>query len=134
MEQQKDFDTLNANELLNEANNSLLEKDFREFNNMMFKLARKYNDKNKLISYELFSHIKNQLFLGGYQQVPNNEIYVSVKKQCNGPYITVLITRKTVTTGSYRITELEDIKEKHFTGELSTPYSLECLYNHRFDL
>ena len=50
METQKDFDTLNANELLNEANNLLLEKDFQDFNHIMFELARKYNDKNKLIS------------------------------------------------------------------------------------
>ena len=132
METQKDFDTLNANELLNEANNLLLKKDFQDFSSIMFELERKYNDKNKLISYELFNHIKNQLILGGYQQTPDTEIYVSVRKQYNGPFLMASIWRKTPTTSSYRISDIEDIKEEHFKGSLDIKYSLEELYTKRF--
>ena len=134
METQKDFDTLNANELLNEANNLLLKKDFEDFSNIMFELARKYNDKNKLISYDLFRHINNQLYLGGYQQTPTTEIYVSFKKQYNGRFLMASIWRRTATTSVYRISNIEDIKEEHFKGRLDTEYSLEDLYNKRFSL
>ncbi len=136
MEQSKDFDTLNVNELLENGKKLLNEEDYIKFDSLMFQLAREYFDSHRLISCDLLAHIKHQLILGDYTDINPNDIRIVFHIQ-DEKYMTVRIYLYTETKTNYYVTSLYDIKREHFKGEysrISKPkyYTFKQLYNNQF--
>ena len=136
MEQEKDFDTLNVNEILSEGKKLLNTQDFSIFDNLMFQLSRKYFDSKKIISSDLLRHITTQLILGGYTDIKEDNIRVSFTIQ-NDKYMSINIFLDNKTFESYFISCMYDIERRYFRGEYSRVsktkyYTLTELYDKQF--
>lgn len=136
MEQEKDFDTLNVNELLTEGKKLLNSSDYVLLYNILGQLSRKYFDSKKIISCDLVMHITTQLFLGGYSDIKEEDIKISFHIQ-NDKYISLAIKLDNKTSENYVITYMYDIERRHFRGEYSTTgkgkyYTLNELYEKQF--
>lgn len=136
MEQQKDFDTLNVNEILSEGKKLLNAQDFSVFDNLMFQLSRKYFDSKKIISSDLLRHITTQLILGGYTDIKEDNIRVSFTIQ-NDKYMSIDIFLDYKEMNNYYVSCMYDIERCHFRGEYSRAdktkyYTLKELYEKQF--
>ena len=136
MEQEKEFDILNVNELLTEGKKLLNSSDYELLDIILFQLARKYFDSKKIISCDLLRHITTQLILGGYTNIKEEDIKISFHIQ-NDKYISLEIKLDNKTREDYMITKMYDIEKCHFRGKYFRIgnlkyYTLKELYEKQF--